>query len=151
MNITGSLIASDTDGEILIAPDALERNGAIYVGDRVNRQGPFSSSGGTAYQGLYFDASRSWTGSTSSAGAHSHTITVNNGGAHSHTASSATTGAHTHSVSGTAASAGAHTHTMTVGSAGAHTHSVSVGNTGGSQSHTNMPPYLAVNMWRRTA
>ena len=96
-------------------------------------------------------ASRSWTGATSSAGAHSHTITVNNGGAHSHTASSATTGAHTHSVSGTAASAGAHTHTMTVGSAGAHTHSVSVGNTGGSQSHNNMPPYLAVSMWRRTA
>lgn len=101
--------------------------------------------------GFNFSASRSWTGSTSSAGAHSHTITVNNGGAHSHTASAATTGAHTHSVSGTAASAGAHTHTMTVNSAGAHTHSVTVGNTGGSQSHTNMPPYLAVNMWRRTA
>lgn len=98
-----------------------------------------------------FTASRNWTGETSSAGAHSHTITVNNGGAHSHTASAANNGAHTHTVSGTAASAGAHTHTMTVGSAGAHTHSVTVANTGGGQAHDNMPPYLAVNMWRRTA
>lgn len=100
---------------------------------------------------LTFQASRNWTGATSSAGAHSHTITVNNGGAHAHTASAATTGAHTHTVSGTASSAGAHTHTMTVGSAGAHTHSVTVGNTGGGQSHNNMPPYMAVNIWRRTA
>lgn len=115
-------------------------------------QGSHISAGldGGAQQ-VNFQASRSWTGATSSAGEHSHTITVNNGGAHSHTASSATTGAHTHSVSGTAASAGAHTHTMTVNSAGAHTHSVTVANTGGSQSHTNMPPYLAVSMWRRTA
>ena len=101
--------------------------------------------------GMGFLASRSWTGATSSAGAHSHTITVNNGGSHSHTAGAANNGAHTHSVSGTAASAGAHTHTMTVGSAGAHTHSVTVANTGGGQAHDNMPPYLAVSMWRRTA
>lgn len=101
--------------------------------------------------GFDFQASRSWSGATSQNGAHGHTITVNWGGEHSHSASSATTGAHTHSVSGTAASAGAHTHMMTVGSAGAHTHSVTVANTGGSQAHDNMPPYLAVNMWRRTA
>ena len=96
-------------------------------------------------------ASRSWTGSTSSAGAHSHTITVNNGGAHSHTASAANAGAHTHTVSGAAASAGAHTHTITVGSAGAHTHTMTIANTGGGQAHDNMPPYLAVNIWRRSA
>jgi microcystin-dependent protein len=40
---------------------------------------------------------------------------------------------------------------MTVNSAGAHTHSVTVANSGGGQAHDNMPPYLAVNMWRRTA
>ena len=32
-----------------------------------------------------FDASRSWTGSTSSDGSHTHTVTVNSGGAHTHT------------------------------------------------------------------
>ena len=32
-----------------------------------------------------FNASRSWTGSTSTAGAHTHTVSVNNNGAHSHT------------------------------------------------------------------
>lgn len=132
-----------------------------------------------------FTASRSWTGSTSSAGAHSHTITVNSagshshditvnkGGIHNHTASSASNGAHTHTITinnggahthtASSASAGAHSHTITVNdngkhvhtastaSAGAHTHGITVSNTGGSQSHNNMPPYMAVNIWRRTA
>ena len=112
-----------------------------------------------------------------SAGAHTHTITVNSGGSHTHGASSASNGAHTHTVSGTAveagkhthtvggtaASAGAHSHSITVNSngahvhtassasAGAHTHGITVSNTGGSQSHNNLPPYMAVNIWRRTA
>lgn len=137
MNITGSIIASDTDGEILIAPDKLSQSGALYVSDKVDRQGPFSSGGGTAYQGLNFDASRSWTGNTNStgghthtlttnsAGSHTHTITVADAGAHTHTVSVTSAGAHTHSVSGTAASAGAHTHAVTAATAGAHTHAVS--------------------------
>ena len=87
-----------------------------------------SEDGTLAYQGsagIDFKASRAWTGATSSNGAHTHTITVNSGGAHRHGASSA--------------------------SAGAHTHSITVSNTGSGQAHSNMPPYLAVNMWRRTA
>lgn len=144
MNITGTAMG--------------QYNGGVYT---TLYTGAFYLSGSNDHIGIgntdndnglcSFDASRSWSGATSSSGAHSHTITVNNGGAHSHTASAATTGAHTHTVSGTAASAGAHTHTMTVGSAGAHTHTISVANAGGGQAHDNMPPYLAVNMWRRTA
>lgn len=85
---------------------------------------------------------------------------------------------HTHSVSGTAASAGAHTHTINMRNstsssdwnatrktskahsgwarcknAGAHTHSVSgkTASAGKSGTGANMPPYLTVYMWERTA
>ena len=143
MNITGAFFGENSSR-------SYQYSGAFYSDGKDDKRGIFASSDNDNSNTL-FDASRSWTGSTSSAGAHSHTITVNNGGAHAHTAGAANNGAHTHSVSGTAASAGAHTHTMTVGSAGAHTHSVTVANSGGGQAHDNMPPYLAVNMWRRTA
>ena len=86
--------------------------------------------------------------------------------------------AHTHSVSGTAASNGAHTHgmgnvwsdgtgsssaymktskrtltTRNTGSAGAHTHSVTgtAASNGVAATGKNMPPYLAVYVWKRTA
>lgn len=34
---------------------------------------------------------------------------------------------------------------------GVHTHSITNANTGGGGSHNNMPPYLAVNVWKRIA
>lgn len=34
---------------------------------------------------------------------------------------------------------------------GAHTHTINVGSTGSGNAHNNMPPYLAVNIWKRTA
>lgn len=34
---------------------------------------------------------------------------------------------------------------------GSHSHTVTVNNTGNSNSHNNMPPYLAVNIWKRIA
>ena len=183
MEITGSITSADPD-EALIYADQLTVSGAFQVGPQVD--GPIAQgSGGKVRQAFYFTASRSWTGSTSSAGAHSHTITVNSagshshditvnkGGVHNHTASSASNGAHTHTVmianggahthNASSASAGNHSHTITVNdngkhvhtassaSAGAHTHGITVSNTGGGQSHSNMPPYMAVNIWRRTA
>lgn len=87
--------------------------------------------------GFDFAASRSWTGATSSAGNHNHTLTTDGSGSHTHDVSVNSGGAHTHSVS--------------VTSAGAHTHTVTVGNTGGGSAMSLLPPYVAVYMWRRTA
>lgn len=69
-------------------------------------------------------ASNAWTGATSSSGAHKHTITINDGGSHSHT--------------------------ITVNSGGSHSHTGTVGSSGSGKGHSNMPPYYAANIWRRT-
>lgn len=110
------------------------------------------------------------TASTGSAGAHSHTASTASAGSHKHTMNSVgITNGYQNSNSaawecardvnksnymgGTPAttSNGAHTHTVSVASGGAHTHTVSVGSAGGGAAHNNMPPYRAVNIWRRIA
>ena len=114
-----------------------------------------------------FDASKTWTGETSSAGSHTHTITASasqagqhthtisgsnaSNGSHTHTLSGSNTsaGTHTHTWSGTIANNGSHTHTITVANNGNHTHTI--GNTGGGLPVNTLPPYQTVYMWRRTA
>ena len=72
-----------------------------------------------------FDASRSWTGWTSTNGNHSHWLSIS--------------------------SAGAHTHSVAIAAAGAHTHAITIGKTGSGAAFSILPPYVAVYMWRRTA
>ena len=83
MNITGSFsgVGERYDG----IPNTV--SGAFYVANTSANptQGAEVGNGGDRDDYFGFDASRSWTGSTSTAGAHTHTVSVNNNGAHSHT------------------------------------------------------------------
>ena len=111
-------------------------------------------------------------GSTYSAGATggeaSHTLTANEMPAHTHSipklsGSTSTNGEHKHDVPSVEAgttggsltilggdgstpstSAGSHSHTVT-------TNASTTGSAGGGKAHNNMPPYLSVYMWKRTA
>ncbi len=107
---------------------------------------------------LEFNAAEKWVGSTSSAGAHTHTVSVtlpktslasSSAGGHTHTLTTASAGAHTHTL--TTASAGGHTHTLTTASAGGHTHTLTTASVGLGKAFSILPPYRAVNMWKRTA
>lgn len=130
MNITGTFL-----GETKSSNTTPVFSGAFSLDGSNNKIG----SEGYDYNNsvTVFNAANSWTGATSSSGAHTHTITAASAGAHVHNAS--------------CASAGAHTHTVTVATNGAHTHTVTVGNTGGGTAMSLLPPYVAVYMWRRTA
>ena len=126
MNITGTFDGNVNDGQS-------KKTGAFYYTGQ-----PFTGSdGGNDKPGgvIGFDASRSWTGSTSTNGNHAHTITVNSVGNHTHTVS--------------IANGGGHTHTVTVNNNGSHTHTTN--NTGGGTPLNILPPYMTVYMWRRTA
>lgn len=110
--------------------------------------------------------SHSHTGSTSSAGSHTHgtsqsgysfvttngTFGYGSGGSRAPAPSSKVTntagsGVHTHSV--TVNTSSSHSHTMT--SAGGHYHNLTIDSTGQSGTNKNMPKYITVNAWQRTA
>ena len=97
-------------------------------------------SGAQGYGQINFDASRSWTGSTSSSGNHHHSFTTSYEGDHTHIFTIKSDGGHYHSLtiskagdhahSVTIASNGAHTHNLSIASAGAHSHSVTIASNG---------------------
>jgi hypothetical protein len=133
MNITGSFSADNTMIGTEIRGSARPPDGA-FTGKELGSYDLTSSDTGNGGR-LEFNASRSWTGSTSTNGNHAHTITVN------------AVGNHTHTVS--IANGGGHTHTVTVNNNGSHTHTTN--NTGGGTPLNILPPYMTVYMWRRTA
>ena len=116
--------------------------GAFYVANSKKdpSQGVPLSNSGVHDDYFGFKASRSWTGQTSANGGHNHTVTIS--------ATSMTTG-----------SAGAHTHSVTVNvpaqtnnsASNTHNHTITVDTAGGNTPFSIMPPYMAVNVWRRTA
>ena len=127
MNITGTFdgnVDDDNKGG---------KSGAFYTTGR-----PIYGANGDDMGGVIgFDASRSWTGSTSWDGDHTHSLSTSWAGEHSHWLS--------------ISSAGAHTHSVAIAAAGAHTHAITIGKTGSGAAFSILPPYVAVYMWRRTA
>lgn len=65
-------------------------NGAFYIKNTSNapREGVKIANDGDRDDWFGFDASRSWTGSTSTAGSHTHTLTTATDGNHTHTTNS---------------------------------------------------------------
>jgi hypothetical protein len=96
--------------------------------------------------------SHTHTGSTASAGDHSH-FTVAAGGTYSAPIGSTNTvrtpgsgGDREYNLEGTASTAGA----GLTSTAGAHTHSLTIDSTGSSGTNANLQPYITVFMWKRT-
>ena len=89
-------------------------------------------------------------------------LTTSNLAPHTHSGSTSTNGAHTHTISGSVQSnwvyglgptayrdSRVNIATFSTSSAGAHTHTATIGSTGGGQSFSIMNPYYAVNIWQR--
>ena len=140
--------------------------GSIYMS--VNSSNPGSLFGGTwekmpAGRVLIPEGESDWgteyeAGSTG--GEATHTLTVEELPAHSHSASTNTTGSHTHTVNnvltgvakeGMAEGDWNAQRNVTTTANGNHSHTVTVNSSGGSNAHNNIPPYLTVYMFKRTA
>lgn len=91
------------------------------MGGDVLRVSSSSTRCGTTGSNIYWYATQHYN--TGSAGSHSHSVSVNTSSSHSHSMSSA----------------GSHYHNLTINSAGQ------------SGTDKNMPAYIAVNAWQRTA
>lgn len=149
----------DKDGPVYPCP--FFPVGSIYMS--VNSTNPSTYFGGTwvEIQGRFLLGRSASYAAGSQGGEASHTLTSNEMPSHNH--SMASGGAHTHyldyrdkfriDASGRGLNGygktGNRNDTSMTNSAGSHTHTINA--TGGGAAHNNMPPYLAVYIWKRTA
>jgi len=150
--------------------------GSIYMS--VNSTSPATLFGGKweRIQDRFLLAAGSTYAAGSMDGEATHTLTEAELPVHTHTFATDSAGAHTHSLNRVLGNSGGNwtgdtagdlsgsgrkfgyidsnygVKTVTnTGSGGAHTHSGTTNGAGGTQPHNNMPPYLAIYMWKRTA
>lgn len=134
MNITGTAWAYEVG-----KAGGWKTTGAFYDAGAGGAKGSHDNSDTCANLG--FDASRSWTGYTSSDGYHSHSMSLNSAGSHTHSVTISSGGSHSHTA--TVTTNGSHEHTVTISSVGGglgHTHSL----TGASHTHSvalERPPF----------
>ena len=85
MEITGSIKSNDT-AEPLTFSDSITSSGALSVGGYHTwaNGGITDTVQGASYEQINFKASSNWSGSTSTAGNHTHTVSLS-GGNHTHT------------------------------------------------------------------
>lgn len=137
MNITGQFsgIGESHDG----VPNYTSGAFYVYNTSRYPENGASNDNRGDKDDVFGFDASRSWTGSTSSNGNHSHSFSfeTSSSGSHRHDLSISYSGEHSHSVS--------------VESAGNHNHTLTIGNTGNGSSIDMRPRHISAYIWIRTA
>lgn len=132
MNITGKFGCDDRATNV--------QGGAFYA-ERQWSANTSANGGDDAFFQFNFDASRSWTGYTSSDGSHSHSMSLNSAGSHTHSVTISSGGSHSHTA--TVTTNGSHEHTVTISSVGGglgHTHSL----TGASHTHSvalERPPF----------
>lgn len=108
--------------------------GAIYMSYTSTSPASFIGGSWTRIQKRFLLAAGSEYDAGDTGGETEHTLTVNEMPSHSHTVGYEN-----------AYSAGGSNHSVVSGSR------ISTSSTGGDQPHNNMPPYLVVYIWRRTA
>ena len=110
-----------------------------------------SSKGGQAYHTLTSSESgqKNLGSITTGNESQSHTHTITTGGYTYPNGSSP--GAFSTATSDSTLTKDTYGYTYMTSESANHTHSFSIGGQNASSSHNNMPPYFAVNMWKRTA
>ena len=121
--------------------------GAARVTLGINELPSHNHNGATGTQ----SANHTHSGTTASAGTHTHTTPLSDGGYFQYSGGGGTPGINTPlDADGTTSSAGDHTHTFTTAGVSVdHTHSIV--SQGGGAAHENRMPYFVVHFWQRTA
>lgn len=154
-----SYVAANSAGGVTLS--AVYPVGSIYL--TMNADDPADLFGGTweRIQDRFLLAAGSTYGVGTTGGEAVHQLTADELPDHRHTFTTDSAGAHTHATGhkrvdayGTGKADAMHfsgTFDVASSSAGAHKHSGTTNGSGGSQAHNNMPPYISVYAWKRTA
>lgn len=165
-NLTVKSITTENQDSPQVDMNTIYPVGSIYMS--VNNVNPNTLFGGTweRIQDRFLLAAGNTYGAGTTGGESSHTLGLNEIPSHNHTGSTNSTGGHRHTFTGwwTTKGDGSTTYACVArtqqndpseygsfSTAGEHSHTVTINNTGSGQAHNNMPPYLAVYMWKRTA